>query len=55
MLFSIIGEKQSHDHADGVDQSIDSAKQALGRIILTGYRRDIPSLLNIMDLYVLPS
>lgn len=54
--FLIVGEKQSHDHADGVDQFINSAKQVLGNnLILTGYRTDIPNLLNIMNLYVLPS
>tara|TARA_Y100000748_G_scaffold303958_1_gene311029 strand:- start:1714 stop:2868 length:1155 start_codon:yes stop_codon:yes gene_type:complete len=54
--FLIVGERQAHDHAQGIEDSIKSAEKALGKnLILTGYRSDIPQLLKIMDLYVLPS
>ena len=55
-FFLLIGEKQIHDHAESVDGVIENARKSLGsNLILTGYRSDIPELLNIMDLYVLPS
>ncbi len=54
--FLIIGERQVHDHAQGIEESIKSAEITLGKnLILTGYRSDIPELLKIMDLYILPS
>jgi glycosyltransferase involved in cell wall biosynthesis len=54
--FLLIGERQDHDHAEGVDDIIELSKEALGdKLILTGYRTDIPKLLHAMDLYVLPS
>ena len=54
--FLLIGERQTHDHAEGVKHALDSAQEKLkGSLILTGYRSDIPELLSIMDLYVLPS
>ena len=54
--FLLIGEFQSHDHAEGVEVALKLAQNKLrGNLILTGYRSDIPELMNIMDLYVLPS
>ena len=54
--FLLIGERQVHDHAEGVDASIRFSQKSLGKnLILTGYRSDIPQLLSTMDLYVLPS
>ena len=54
--FVLIGERQTHDHAEGVDDTIDQAQEMMKEnLILTGYRSDTPELLNIMDLYVLPS
>ena len=55
-FFLLIGERQVHDHAESVEESIKIAQKSLGRnLILTGYRSDVPDLLKIMDLYVLPS
>jgi len=54
--FLIVGERQLHDHAEGVEESIKLAEKALGKnLILAGYRSDIPQLLHIMNLFVLPS
>ena len=55
-FFLIIGERQDHDHAGNVDNAISVGKEVLGnRLILTGYRSDIPDLLSVMNLFVLPS
>ena len=54
--FLLIGERQSHDHAESVNDVINLTKETIkDNLILTGYRTDTPELLNIMDLYVLPS
>jgi glycosyltransferase involved in cell wall biosynthesis len=56
IYFILIGERQAHDHAEGVEHSIHSVKNSINdNLILTGYRSDTPELLSIMDLYVLPS
>ena len=54
--FLLVGERQEHDHAKGVEAAIESSKKVLGkRLILTGYRSDTPQLLSAMNLFVLPS
>jgi glycosyltransferase involved in cell wall biosynthesis len=54
--FLLVGERQTHDHAKSVDKIINQAKDEIGnRLILTGYRSDIPNLLSAMNLFVLPS
>ena len=54
--FILIGERQTHDHAKGVESYINQAQETMKEnLILTGYRSDTPELLNIMNLYVLPS
>lgn len=54
--FLLVGERQIHDHAGGVEDTITASKKVLGdNLVLTGYRTDIPELLNVMDLFVLPS
>jgi glycosyltransferase involved in cell wall biosynthesis len=55
-FFLLIGERQDHDHAKNVDDALEKSKLELEkRLILTGYRSDIPDLLCVMDLFVLPS
>lgn len=54
--FILVGEKQAHDHAEGVEDFIAHSKKILNEnLILTGYRTDTPNLLDAMDLFVLPS
>ena len=54
--FLLIGEFETHDHAEGVEVALKLAQNKLkGNLVLTGYRSDIPELMSIMDLYVLPS
>lgn len=55
-FFILIGERQVHDHAEGVEDIITLAQAIMNdNIILTGYRTDTPELLRVMNLYVLPS
>lgn len=56
IYFILIGERLSSDHATGIDDIITNTKRVLGsRLILTGLRDDIPSLLYSMNVFCLPS
>lgn len=52
----LVGEKLDSDHAEGAQNSLERAKRLLGkRFVATGLRDDIPSLLQAMDVFCLPS
>jgi len=54
--FVLVGERLKSDHAIGVESVVQEAKKKLGnRLILTGLRQDIPSILWMVDLFCLPS
>lgn len=52
----LVGERLPSDHAADVEAELTDARAALGRrLITTGMREDIPSLLSAMDVFCLPS
>ena len=54
--FIIVGDRLDSDHAKGVkNASINPLLLASGRLIFTGMRTDIPQLLQVMDVFTLPS
>lgn len=56
VVFILVGERLSSDHATAVDEVITSSKIKLGNsLILTGLREDIPDILSAMDVFCLPS
>lgn len=56
LYFVLIGERLDSDHASSVEKIISKSKCILKhRLILTGLRDDIPSLLAGMDIFCLPS
>jgi glycosyltransferase involved in cell wall biosynthesis len=56
VIFLLVGDRLTTDHAALVSDEIEQAKTVLGkRLILTGRRDDIPELLAVMDLFCLPS
>ena len=56
ICFVIVGERLDSDHAKGVEIEIKKFEPSShGRLVFTGMRSDIPQLLQIMDLFTLPS
>jgi len=56
LYFVLIGERLDSDHASSVDKILSKSKRILKhRLILTGLRDDIPTLLGGMDVFCLPS
>lgn len=54
--FLVVGERLASDHDAHIDVDLTWAKQSLGnRLILTGMREDVPSMLAAMDVFCLPS
>jgi glycosyltransferase involved in cell wall biosynthesis len=54
--FIIIGDRLTSDHNDDVTEKLTHAQSLLGnKLIITGMRSDIPQLLSVMNLFVLPS
>ena len=54
--FLIVGERLRSDHNASIDRELVSAQRLLGdRLIVTGYRQDVRSMLGAMDLFCLPS
>ena len=56
VYFLLIGSRLGSDHNKNIEKNIIYASKLLGKkLILTGYRKDIPSLISIMDIYCLVS
>jgi len=54
--FLLVGERLRSDHNASIDRELVKAQQLLGdRLIVTGYRSDVRSMLSAMDLFCLPS
>jgi glycosyltransferase involved in cell wall biosynthesis len=52
----LVGDRLPSDHAADVDAELAEARLALGeKLITTGMREDIPSLLSVMDVFCMPS
>lgn len=56
VYFVVIGERLASDHNTNIDTKIFKSKKKIGdRIKFLGYRKDIPELLSILDLFCSPS
>lgn len=56
VYFLVIGERLASDHASGIEQSLNRARNTIGkRLVLAGMREDIPEMLSAMDIFCLPS
>ncbi len=56
IYFLVIGERIKSDHNEEIEFYFQKAKKNLGvSLIRLGYREDIPKLINIMDIFCLPS
>ena len=56
VYFVLVGERLESDHNTNIEKHITDAKKFMNsKLVLTGYRTDIPELISIMDLYCLPS
>jgi len=54
--FLLVGERLSSDHNCDIEQHINYASNKLkNKLIITGMRTDIPELLSLMNIYILPS
>lgn len=52
----LVGDRLASDHAQTVENSLSEARRVMGgRLVVTGFRDDIPQLLAAMDLFCLPS
>jgi glycosyltransferase involved in cell wall biosynthesis len=52
----LVGERLPSDHAADVEAELTQARHVLGKkLIATGIRDDIPSLLSVMDVFCMPS
>lgn len=56
VVFLLVGERLTSDHAAGIEAEFAAAKAILGeRLVAPGLRSDIPECLAAMDLFCLPS
>lgn len=56
VCFLLVGGRLASDHDDPIEPMLLYAKDALGdHLILAGFRKDIPEMLSIMDVFCLPS
>lgn len=54
--FLLVGGRLASDHNETIESAIECTKAILGdRLILTGFRADVPSMLAAMDVFCLPS
>ena len=52
----LVGDRLASDHAQPVENGFSEARRVMGcRLVVTGFREDIPQLLAAMDLFCLPS
>ena len=54
--FLLVGSRLKSDHNQSIDDLLISSKNKLGdRLIMTGFREDVPELMGAMDVFCLPS